>query len=210
MKRIRAHLSYANIAATLALLFAMSGGAIAATGGFSSGGTLRGCVNEEGGLKLLKAGKHCRRGLKTVAWNSAGRTGATGASGAKGAAGVAGSAGTPGKEGAKGADGTALAYADFAANGTIQTNTVPKGLDASNIDHVEAGIYCFKNLDFATNTAMVSADNSFAANETVVSVVVTPATNLTPCKEGEHVRVRTFKSTTGVLTDEPFNIWFNS
>jgi hypothetical protein len=31
MERIRRHLSYANVAATLALVFAMSGGAIAAT-----------------------------------------------------------------------------------------------------------------------------------------------------------------------------------
>jgi hypothetical protein len=36
--------------ATIAVLFAMSGGAIAATGGFSSGGTLRACANEEGAI----------------------------------------------------------------------------------------------------------------------------------------------------------------
>src|SRR5665647_3638988 len=85
MERIRRHLSYANVAATLALVFGMSGGAIAATGGFSSGGTLRACANEEGGLKLLQAGKRCKRGQKTVSWSQTGPAGANGAAGATGA-----------------------------------------------------------------------------------------------------------------------------
>ncbi len=99
MKRMRTHLSYANVAATLAVLFAMSGGAIAATGGFSSGGKLRGCVNEEGALKLLKSGKHCRRGLKTVAWSITGPAGPKGASGAAGAKGDTGATGAQGPAG---------------------------------------------------------------------------------------------------------------
>lgn len=75
MEAIGRHLSYANVAATLALVFAMSGGAIAASGGFSSAGKLQACVNSEGGLRLLKSGKHCGRGQKTVAWNQAGPAG---------------------------------------------------------------------------------------------------------------------------------------
>ena len=95
---MRRHVSYANVAATLALVFAMSGGAIAATGGFSNGGKLQACVNEEGGLKLLKSGKRCKRGQKTVAWNMtgpAGTKGAAGAAGAPGASGANGAAGAP-------------------------------------------------------------------------------------------------------------------
>jgi hypothetical protein len=97
---MRRHVSYANVAATLALVFAMSGGAIAATGGFSSGGKLQACVNEEGGLKLLKAGKHCRKGQKTVAWSMTGPAGAKGANGAAGAQGAAGANGAAGAAGA--------------------------------------------------------------------------------------------------------------
>jgi hypothetical protein len=41
MQWIKRHISYANVAATLALVLAMSGGAVAATGGFSSGATLK-------------------------------------------------------------------------------------------------------------------------------------------------------------------------
>ncbi|HEX4435265.1 MAG TPA: hypothetical protein VH061_00570 [Solirubrobacteraceae bacterium] len=99
MDRIRRHLSYANVVATLALVFAMSGGAIAASGGFSSGGRLRACVNGEGGLRLLKSGKHCARGQKTVAWNQQGPAGAPGAKGAGGATGAAGSQGKQGLSG---------------------------------------------------------------------------------------------------------------
>jgi len=102
MERIGGRLSYANVAATLALLFAMSGGAIAATGGFSSGGTLRACANEEGRLKLLSTGQHCKKGQKAVAWNQAGAPGAKGATGAAGSPGASGAAGASGQDGARG------------------------------------------------------------------------------------------------------------
>jgi hypothetical protein len=102
MKWIGGNLSFANVAAGLALLFSMSGGAIAATGGFSTGGTLKACANEEGVIRLLKPGKSCRKGQKPVSWNQTGPTGvkgATGATGAAGAIGATGAAGTSGPEG---------------------------------------------------------------------------------------------------------------
>jgi hypothetical protein len=105
MERIRRHLNYANVMATIAVLFAMSGGAIAATGGFSSGGTLKACVNGEGGIKLLKPGKHCRKGQQSVAWDQVGPTGANGAPGAAGATGASGPSGAAGARGAEGAKG---------------------------------------------------------------------------------------------------------
>jgi hypothetical protein len=121
MERIRRHLSYANVVATLAWVFAMTGGAIAATGGFTSGGKLQACVNEEGGLKLLKAGKHCKRGQKTIAWN---QTGPSGAAGAKGAAGATGALGATGAsiQGPKGESGqpTNVMWAKIGREGTIE------------------------------------------------------------------------------------------
>jgi len=102
MERIRRHLSYANVAATLALVFAMGGGAIAATGGFSSGGKLQACVNEEGRMKLLQAGQHCKKGQKGVSWNQVGPAGAPGATGATGAPGAPGAPGPIGHEGLTG------------------------------------------------------------------------------------------------------------
>jgi hypothetical protein len=110
MERIRSHLSFANVAAGLALLFSMTGGAIAATGGFSSGGKLQACVNEEGTLKLLKAGRKCKKGQKALSWNQTGPAGATGAKGATGATGAAGAPGAAGSNGQNGASapGTTL------------------------------------------------------------------------------------------------------
>lgn len=103
MERIRKRLSYANVAATMALVLAMSGGAVAATGGFSSGGTLRACANQEGAIRLLKAGKSCKKGQTVVTWN---QTGPAGAKGATGATGATGAAGAPGAAGPKGTEGT--------------------------------------------------------------------------------------------------------
>lgn len=68
MERIRRHLSYANVAATLALVFAIGGTGYAATGGFTSGGKLQACAAGDGTLKLLKPGKKCKKGQKAVAW----------------------------------------------------------------------------------------------------------------------------------------------
>jgi hypothetical protein len=102
MEGIGRHVSYANVAATLALVFAMSGGAIAASGGFSSGGQLQACVNEEGVLKLLKGGKKCKKGQKAVSWN---QTGPAGTPGAKGVVGAPGATGATGADGATGAEG---------------------------------------------------------------------------------------------------------
>jgi hypothetical protein len=96
MKRITKHVSYANVAATLAVVLAMSGGAIAATGGFTKGGVLRACVNQEGGLKLLKSGKKCKKGQSMISWNQVGPKGIAGIQGPAGSAGAAGTPGTPG------------------------------------------------------------------------------------------------------------------
>src|SRR5580698_1464518 len=95
MERIRQHLGYANVTATLALIFAMSGGAIAATGGFSSGGQLHACVNGEGAIRLLKAGKKCKKGQSVVSWNETGPAGPAGGQGATGATGPQGAPGAP-------------------------------------------------------------------------------------------------------------------
>ena len=96
---IRRHLTYANVGATLALVFAMGGGAIAATGGFASGGELHACVNGAGVIRLVKAGGHCKHGQHAVAWNQTGPAGPRGATGAPGAPGVKGVEGPPGVAG---------------------------------------------------------------------------------------------------------------
>jgi hypothetical protein len=96
MEQTRQHLSYANVVATLALVFAMSGGAIAATGGFTAASSrIKACVGSNGVLKIL-TGKKCKSGQKAVSWNQQGSTGARGATGATGSSGTAGLNGNPG------------------------------------------------------------------------------------------------------------------
>ena len=95
MGRVGQHLSYANVAATLALVFAMSGGAIAATGGFAAASSaIKACVGSDGVLKVQK-GKRCKRGQRAVSWNQHGPAGAKGATGATGPSGLAGLNGAP-------------------------------------------------------------------------------------------------------------------
>jgi hypothetical protein len=89
MKPIRNHLSYANVVATLALVFAMSGGALAATH-YAINSTKQ--INP----KVLKR----LRGAD-------GAKGATGPEGTTGKVGPAGSTGAPGPEGTGGKAGPA-------------------------------------------------------------------------------------------------------
>ena len=92
MQGSRGHLSYANVTATLALVFAMSGGAIAATGGFSSASSsIKACAGRGGVLKL-RTGRRCKRGQKAVTWNQNGPAGPRGAAGPSGIAGLNGAA----------------------------------------------------------------------------------------------------------------------
>jgi len=155
MERIRSHLSYANVAATLALVFGMTGGAVAATGGFSSGGKLQACANEEGTLKLLKVGKKCKRGQKTVAWNQ------TGPAGPKGANGAPGAPGAQGGQGGQGPQGTAVAYAHVLATGELDT---AHSKNVSVASSIEPGFFCLTVTVPATiMTGVVDAGNSTAA-----------------------------------------------
>lgn len=115
---IRRHLSYANGAATLALVFAMGGGAVAATGGFTSGGELHACVNGEGAIRLLKTGGHCRRGLHAVAWNQTGPAGPAGPRGATGAPGLTGARGAEGPPGGTG-ESANVKWGRFGTSGNL-------------------------------------------------------------------------------------------
>jgi Collagen triple helix repeat (20 copies) len=88
---MRKRLSYANVTATLALVFAMSGGALAAN------------------HYLITSTKQISpKVLKKLKGNTGanGTNGANGATGATGAQGPAGKEGTPGKEGSPGKDAT--------------------------------------------------------------------------------------------------------
>jgi hypothetical protein len=117
-----------NAVGFLALFIALGGVGYAATGGFSSGGTLRACANDEGTLKLLKAGKKCKKDQKSVSWNQLGPAGAKGVAGAPGAPGGAGATGAAGQNGAP-APGT-TDWARVAEDGTLIAG---RGVTASKL-----------------------------------------------------------------------------
>jgi hypothetical protein len=102
---MRRHISYANVAATLALVFAMSGGAMAAKHYLISS-------TKQISPKVLKK-------LKGNA-GARGVTGATGATGAQGKEGAAGKEGAVGKEGLKGLGSGTLAMAFMDRTGTLK------------------------------------------------------------------------------------------
>jgi hypothetical protein len=121
MERIRRHLSYANVAATLALVFAMGGGAIAATSAFTAASSsIKACVGANGVLKVL-AGKKCKSGQKAVSWNQQGPPGVPGARGATGATGAPGGIGTAGLDGAPGPSATSA----LTANNALALGGIP-------------------------------------------------------------------------------------
>jgi hypothetical protein len=119
---IRRRMTYANIAATLALVFAMSGGAYAASRVLiTSTGQIKPSV-----LKQLKgkAGTNGAQGLTGPA-GPAGATGAAGPAGATGAigpAGATGATGATGKEGPKGKEGS-----PWTAGGTLPSGKSETG-----------------------------------------------------------------------------------
>ena len=109
MNSLRRHLSYANVVATLALVFAMSGGAMAASHYLiTKTGQIKPSV-----LKKLKA---------TGPTGPTGTPGSPGLPGAAGARGAGGPAGETGKEGSPGKNGATNVVARF-TEGSAAKNT---------------------------------------------------------------------------------------
>jgi hypothetical protein len=137
---MRRRLNYANVVATLALVFAMSGGALAAH------------------HYLINSTKQINPKVLKKLKGNAGKTGATGPAGAPGAAGKEGSVG---KEGAKGAPGSAVAYAHIESNGKIDTSLTSGNITSANISHISNGNYEFTGLPFTVHS--VTATIGFGA-----------------------------------------------
>jgi collagen triple helix repeat protein len=122
---LRRHLTYANVAATLALFLALGGAAYAATQlPRNSVGT--------GQLKAeaVTAGKIAKKARQQLqgATGPQGPQGKTGKAGAKGATGARGAQGATGAKGAPGIDGTGPAFEVVGTNKAIPGLIVAQGL----------------------------------------------------------------------------------
>jgi hypothetical protein len=99
---IRRHLSYANVAATVALVFAVTGGAFAATGHSGGPGPASAHLTAAAVRSTFATSAKSKSKPKTGPRGPAGPKGATGAAGPAGAIGTAGPAGPTGATGPAG------------------------------------------------------------------------------------------------------------
>jgi Collagen triple helix repeat (20 copies) len=169
---MRRRLSYANVVATLALVFAMSGGALAAS------------------HYLINSTKQINPKVLKKLKGASGKNGLTGASGASGAPGAAGKEGAQGKEGAKGANGTAVAYAHVSSAGVLDT---ANSKNVSVASKSGLGIYCLKVTVPVTNVSgmvdIANAGGQFGSVSAVLSGQ-DPANFIgTLCPAGDNVLV---------------------
>jgi hypothetical protein len=156
MLKSKRSLNYANVTATLALVFSMSGGALAAN------------------HYLINSTKQIKPSVLKSLKGNAGANGAPGATGPTGPAGPSGSAGSQGKEGAPGPAGSAVAYAHI----TGYSNKATPGsglLDAENSKNVSAvsevkgeeGLYCV-TVTVPVHTVTGIADLIFGGTDVTV------------------------------------------
>ena len=156
---------------------------------------------------MLKAGKKCKKGQKTVAWDMTGPAGAKGAAGATGA---------QGGQGGQGAPGTALAYAHVTKEGSLDTANSSGVGDVRHNNDFPAGYYCLYG-NFTPHVATASIDyDENTGNEIVQDVGFSSSapsdcpTSPTGAPVRAAVLVRFYVSGgQGDLTDAGFYIIFN-
>jgi hypothetical protein len=155
----RRHLNYANVVATLALVFAMSGGALAAK------------------HYLINSTKQIK---PSVLKSLKGNTGKPGAAGPGGPAGPAGPVGPVGPGGPAGPAGSAVAFAYVTGSAATPTLTSAKNVSAvSRVTTVPKGEYCitvtvpFQNITGITDPGFGGGNGvTVSANLTVVPTAV--------------------------------------
>jgi hypothetical protein len=162
---LKSRLTYANVAATLALVFAMSGGALAASKYVITS-------TKQISPKVVKSlkGKNGKTGAAGVA-GAPGTPGAQGKEGPTGKEGLIGKEGKEGKEGKTGEAGSALGYATVASDGTLNTSR-SKGV--ISVTHPVTGLYCF-DLSFTPNVAVATAIHISGNFKTFAESAASPA-----------------------------------
>jgi hypothetical protein len=232
MRLIRRHLSYANVASTLALVFAMGGGAYAALSPVHNG-VIHTCFRQpNGALRVVRAGARCRRRERALAFNQRGPVGARGATGIQGPIGKTGATGRTGRTGAAGrsvtsatlgvgnascpSGGTSFTTTSgttFACNGvaTSFANVDATGTLASSrgVTAVEpgtgTGVYCVKLA--ATPSVGVASVRGDAGSSGSAEVLIPAASSACSATGDTSAEVLTFNGA-GAATGVPFNVLF--
>jgi hypothetical protein len=100
LARVFARLNPAIAISCIALFIALAGVAVAASSYVGGDGKITGCVERQGDLRVVKAGKSCSKGERTLKWSSRGQKGAPGRNGTDGISGTDGTDGTNGRDAA--------------------------------------------------------------------------------------------------------------
>jgi hypothetical protein len=168
MRIARRHISYANVASTLALVFAMGGGAYAALVPTRAGVVFTCYRKTTGALRVVRPTARCTRRERALDFNQrgpAGSRGPQGGTGAPGKAGTTGKTGPTGKTGATGrtgVSGTSVTATALAAGNT----TCPSG--GSRFTSVSGATYACNGS--ATAFASVDATGTLATGRNVTAV----------------------------------------
>lgn len=211
MRRLHAHVTYANVVSTLCLFLLLGGGAAFAANHLlpeESVGTKqlkKAAVTPEKLSKAARAGMEGRQG-------PAGDRGPQGPQGPAGPQGPIGPQGPQGAEGEEGLPGTALAWATVDSNGKLIASQ-SEGISASQVSRTGNGTYCFSSIpEEATSAVATAYTNGFeAAGSYAVAAIGFAREGENPnwleCKAAsDPVRVTTFGAS--AIVDRRFTIWF--
>jgi hypothetical protein len=196
---MRRRINFANVLATLALLFSMSGGAFAASHYLLSS-------TKQISPKLLKKlrGKTGKTG-KTGKQGPTGNTGAEGTPGKTGATGATGATGVTGKEGAtgeEGPEGPSAAYEEKALTSTNVTTTAKTILVALPVGSYDITAKAQLQSKEAVNAATVLCEMKPEGEAALDSMTASLAGAGTTPAEGTVVLHSGFKRLTGTTTLE--------
>jgi hypothetical protein len=232
MRLSRRHLSYANVASTLALVFAMGGGAYAALSPVRDG-VIHTCLRKSNGaLRVVRAGARCGRRERALAFNQRGPVGPRGATGAQGPIGKTGATGKTGRTGASGrsvtsatlgvgnascASGgssfTTVSGTTFACNGVATsfasvdaTATLAASRGVTGVrPGVGTGVYCLK-LSTTPSIGVASVRGDSAASGS--AQVLIPAASAACTATGDTSAEVLTSNSAGAATALPFTVLF--
>lgn len=145
----RPRLSYANVAATAALVIAVGGGAYAFANKPAT--VIHGCVTKSGlkgagTVKIVQPGVSCNKKQRALSWNQKGIQGKAGPAGSPGVPGPAGSPGEPGPAGPQGEPGTGSPDTpQQVLDKLAQVDGQGSGLDSSFLDGIDSAGFLRNN-----------------------------------------------------------------
>jgi hypothetical protein len=180
---MRRRITYANVVATLALVFAMSGGALAAN------------------HYLIESTKQIKPSVLKKLKGARGAKGATGTIGPAGAAGAAGKEGPQGKEGKTGKEGTEGKSATKLWAAVNEAGALVKSSGAASAEKLATGVYAVKFDQDITECALLGTTGATGFTGTSPGEISVQGKALTT----ESLFIQTF-TTTGTAANREFYV----